>query len=151
VKNACVMRVSSRSPGGHGKRDDTLSVREPAFQDDHASTLVTQKKFLQTEIFRQSRRRRPETDTFNHYRPSLPNQAKERDAGKGILKGMRHHPGTQALAEIRQNSKEHAVNSDHKHHARALICMRQTEDGSGQKNSKEGIFRESDKLALEVS
>jgi hypothetical protein len=33
AKNACVMRVSSRSSSVHGKRDDTLSVRGPAFQD----------------------------------------------------------------------------------------------------------------------
>jgi hypothetical protein len=46
VKNAYAMRVSSRSRSVHCKRDDTLSAHAPAFQDGHASTLVTQKNFF---------------------------------------------------------------------------------------------------------
>ena len=56
------------------------------------------------------------------------NEFEKSDAGNGILECMGHHAGPQALAQVRQNAKEDSIDSDHNHHSRALVPVRQPKE-----------------------
>jgi len=64
---------------------------------------------------------------------------------------MGHHPRAQALAEVSEDSKKHSIHSDHKHHALALIGVREPEDCSRRKDPDDGIAPQRLELELKIT
>ena len=62
---------------------------------------------------------------------SMPgNEFEKPDTGNGILQGVRHHAGPQALPQVRQYAEEHTKETNGNHHARSLVSVCQSKKDS---------------------
>src|SRR5262245_13449476 len=73
------------------------------------------------------------------------------ESGQGIVKCMRHHSWTKALAPQRQHSEHAAPHRNHKHALRSLINVSQPEQQSLRYHSQRNAAGDCRKLALQIS
>ena len=78
----------------------------------------------------------------------LGNEFKKSDTGNGILEGVGHHAGPQALTQVCEYAEKNSIDADHNHHSRALVSMRQPKNNSRGHDSDDGIAAKRAKLAL---
>ena len=83
---------------------------------------------------------------------SMPgNELEKANAGDGILESVRHHAWPQALPQVRQYAEENSIESNHNHHSRALVSVRQTKENSRSYDADDRIAAKRAKLALQIS